>query len=680
MREGRHQRVAGRCGLRGQRVDDAGDARAAAAESGAAGRGADRATPARCAIGRCAAAGRRRRAARRACRSTKLWTSSSGAVDERRIRAALLEHVASSAVSICAASAAAARRRGERARPGEAAGHVVFEQTAIEAEGRAELERRRRRAPCRSGRTRGCHRVPGDTRLLMRAIGRCFGGIICVRFEALVKRRRAPAVARDDENRVVAGDRARPPRAAARGRWPRPAAAPGRAPVRMTTSCCTRSTRRRNSAAARSSAVERRLAGSSRRRPARWYAPSPARFTRPSSAMSREIVACVASKPRWRSRRRSCSWLWSASRSTSSRMTAWRRAFMDVVNDMNYTSIFIDLISTRRVYNYSFSMHTVVQRRTRQPGATRPAAARRHAAARRRRRRHRLHRPGTAAPAGAPSRPSRSPRPCRRARRGARGALPALARLWNGTIVPLDARRRCARGRRRVPRAARHGRRRARARAGRRRRPRHRPLRRVPPARRRARARAGIRKRTAARRASPTASPSASAAPSRGARLVANPGCYPTATLLALAPLVDGRPARCPAPTSSSTPSRACRAPARRRPSGRTFRRCTAAWRPTACSATGTARKSSRALGGDGHVHAAPGAARPRHPGDHLRARARRAPPKRRSATSSSARTAARRSSASSARRCPRSSTSRTRTSATSAGGWTRRAARSWCR
>ena len=41
------------------------------------------------------------------------------------------------------------------------------------------------------------------------------------------------------------------------------------------------------------------------------------------------------------------------------------------------------------------------------------------------------------------------------------------------------------------------------------------------------------------RTASPTGSPSASAAPCARARLVANPGCYPTAALLALAPLVD---------------------------------------------------------------------------------------------------------------------------------------------
>ncbi len=67
--------------------------------------------------------------------------------------------------------------------------------------------------------------------------------------------------------------------------------------------------------------------------------------------MSREIVACVASKPCWRSRRRSSSWLCSGSWSINSRMMAWRRVFMTKEN--NYTSIFIDRIE-RNVYKYSF--------------------------------------------------------------------------------------------------------------------------------------------------------------------------------------------------------------------------------------------------------------------------------------------------------------------------------------
>ena len=84
---------------------------------------------------------------------------------------------------------------------------------------------------------------------------------------------------------------------------------------------------------------------------------------------------------------------------------------------------------------------------------------------------------------------------------------------------------------------------------------------------------------------------------SRGARLVANPGCYPDRHAAGAGAARGRRPARCRTPTSSSTPSRASRAPARRRPSGRTFRKCTAACPPTACSAIVTARKSNRALG-----------------------------------------------------------------------------------
>ena len=131
------------------------------------------------------------------------------------------------------------------------------------------------------------------------------------------------------------------------------------------------------------------------------------------------------------------------------------------------------------------------------------------------------------------------------------------------------------------------------------------------------------------------------------ARLVANPGCYPTATLLALAPLVAAGPARRPAPTSSSTRSRASRAPARRRPSARISRSATAA---------------CRRYGVFNHRHGAE-----IEQGSAGRSRSRRiwcrsiaassrrstcawrpARPKRRSATSTSAPTPARRSSASS--------------------------------
>ena len=62
-------------------------------------------------------------------------------------------------------------------------------------------------------------------------------------------------------------------------------------------------------------------------------------------------------------------------------------------------------------------------------------------------------------------------------------------------------------------------------------------------------------------RATPsTACPSATASRSRDADLVANPGCFPTATILALAPLAPAT-----SPTSSSTPRPASRAPGARR-------------------------------------------------------------------------------------------------------------------
>ena len=76
--------------------------------------------------------------------------------------------------------------------------------------------------------------------------------------------------------------------------------------------------------------------------------------------------------------------------------------------------------------------------------------------------------------------------------------------------------------------------------------------------------------------------------------------------------------------TSSSMRSRACPARARRPASARTSPRSTTASRRTASSRTGTRPRSSRSWR-RGHVRAAPGAARPRHPRDDLRARAGRA-------------------------------------------------------
>ena len=74
----------------------------------------------------------------------------------------------------------------------------------------------------------------------------------------------------------------------------------------------------RNTVAVRSSAVSAD-SGLLPPRPAAGKAPSPARFTRPRSLMSREMVACVAeAAPAARRRRRNSSWLWSPSRSMRS--------------------------------------------------------------------------------------------------------------------------------------------------------------------------------------------------------------------------------------------------------------------------------------------------------------------------------------------------------------------------
>ena len=255
----------------------------------------------------------------------------------------------------------------------------------------------------------------------------------------------------------------------------------------------------------------------------------------------------------------------------------------------------ISLLSMQMfVYNYSFSCIVLPRQAAPRRRRRTPAAA--PVRARRRRRRHRLHRPGTAAAAGAaPVGPLTRRR--RRAPASAARRLPALARLWDGAITPLDP---DALAREAdivflaLPDAA----------AAElapalveRRRARHRPVGRLPAARRR-RARAVVsgnarharRRRLRPHRARARRGRAArGSSPTRAA--TRRPRCWPWRR--------SPTPAcSCRAPTSSSTPSRACPAPARRRPSGRISPKCTAACRPTACSTIATAPRSSRGSAG----------------------------------------------------------------------------------
>ena len=262
--------------------------------------------------------------------------------------------------------------------------------------------------------------------------------------------------------------------------------------------------------------------------------------------------------------------------------------------------------------------------------------------------------------------------------------LPGLARLWTGEITPLspdDAPRR----RRRLPGAARRRRRRARARPGRRRRPRHRSVRRLP-ADGAGRACALVsRDPPGAGRESSTDSPNCPAAPS--------PARVWSRTPDAIRPPPCSRWRRWPAPaswlraaTSSSTRNRACRAPARRRPSERISPRSTAVWRAYGVFGhrhgaeieQGIAAATARSAPDD--LRAASRAARSRHPVDDLRAPGAGHDRRRRWRRSTSRPTRRRPSSGSSDRRCRKSSTSRTRTSATSAGASMHRAVPSSCR
>ena len=390
----------------------------------------------------------------------------------------------------------------------------------------------------------------------------------------------------------------------------------------MTTSCCTRSTRRRNSAAARSSAAQRRL--------------------RVGRVGARPLVGAVAGAldeaelldvARNRRLRRVEAALMQPA---AQLLLAVERLAVDEFenhglaacfhrdpDDSGYTIVtdvmhrFLLIQSRPDVYKYSFRC---IQS-TAAVAAAAPAAG--------------ASAPPRVAVAGATGYAgqellrllARHPavdahggdvvgRRPRRARR-----LPALARLWDGAITPLVAGRARARGRRRVSGAARRGGRRARAGAGRRRRARHRSVGRVPAARRRRRARAGIRRRTACRTASPTASPSGSATPCAGARLVANPGCYPTAALLALAPLVDGRP---PRPRRRHHRRREVRRLGRRQDAVRADALLRVPRQPVGVRRVQPPPRRRNRAGrrrAHGHVRAAPGAARSRHPRDDLRAR-----------------------------------------------------------
>jgi hypothetical protein len=100
-----------------------------------------------------------------------------------------------------------------------------------------------------------------------------------------------------------------------------------------------------------------------------------------------------------------------------------------------------------------------------------------------------------------------------------------------------------------------------------------------------------------------------------GARLVANPGCYPTRFLRSHRWCPRGFSS--PAPMSSSTPSRVCR---RREARRRThFSECHGSLSAYSVSTIGTGWKSSRESACR-YLHPAPGAAGPGHLVDHLRA------------------------------------------------------------
>ena len=170
--------------------------------------------------------------------------------------------------------------------------------------------------------------------------------------------------------------------------------------------------------------------------------------------------------------------------------------------------------------------------------------------------------------------------------------VPSLKSLWDAPVDGLDIDALADAHRRGLPRAARARRRRSRAGARSRAASASSICRAPSGCATRSCASAGIRRRRSSRPSVVYGLTERNRDLLRDSTLVACAGCYPTAAILALQPLLAGRPAS--ASRSSSTRSRASRAPARRRPSARTSASATAACRPTACSTTATPPRSSR--------------------------------------------------------------------------------------
>ena len=137
--------------------------RAAAAECGAADTAAGRATPARCATARCAAGVPASPSRSTSSRSTKLWTSSSAPSTKAGLARPCSRMSPSAASMLPRLVGGEHAGLRERARPRHAAGHVVFEQPAIEAE---------RRAPFERGRSAGVSKRPDQRVVIVVSLSR----------------------------------------------------------------------------------------------------------------------------------------------------------------------------------------------------------------------------------------------------------------------------------------------------------------------------------------------------------------------------------------------------------------------------------------------------------------------------------------------------------------------------